>query len=521
VANAGYMNGRTITAMSAVELRDAIARGDLSSLEVVEAHIARIEAVNQKLNAVVWKRYDEARADARRVDAEGAGRRGAQALRGVPFTIKECLDLEGSPSTFGLPSLQGLSAKDDDPYVACLRAAGAIPLAKTNLAQMLAFIECDNPVYGRTNNPWNLERSPGGSSGGEGAIIAAQGSPLGLGTDIGGSTRVPAATCGIAGFKPTAGRLEDFGTRSFTPNQREIVSQIGVLARSIEDIAAALTVLDDVRPSYYPALNDYRDTAIEGLRIAVYTELPGLRPAPASRRAVGEAAQVLAQGGARVAEWQPPDAGSAIDLFYGILSADRGASFREVIGHDKVAAQIAPLLGIVSKPRWFVQSIAALLKRSAQTQLADIIRNYGFGDVAHYWRLVGDLRAYRRRFADALREAPGGPFDAILAPAFPLPALRHGQSKDLILAGSYNALYNVLGYPAGVVPFARVRPSEESDRPSSRDGIEKTARAAEEGSTGLPIGVQVIAPPWRDDVALALLAHLGSKQTAVQTYPEP
>jgi fatty acid amide hydrolase len=189
---------------SAGKLAALIARGEVSAVEAVEAHIQRIEQVNPKLNAVVVKRYDAARAEAHQADERRARGEPSLPLQGVPITIKEALDLEGTPSTFGSPSRANVLATQDDTYVARLRQAGAIILGKTNVAQILFYYESDNPLYGRTNNPWNLERTPGGSSGGEAAIIASGGAPLGLGTDIGGSLRVPATLCGIASIKPQA-----------------------------------------------------------------------------------------------------------------------------------------------------------------------------------------------------------------------------------------------------------------------------------------------------------------------------
>ena len=228
-----------LTTLGASELAAAIARGDVSALDAVEAQLDRIERVNGALNAVVYSRYDAARAEARAADRRRANGAPLGPLHGVPITLKECLDLEGAPSTFGLPSRANTLAAQDDLYVARVRAAGAIVLGKTNVAQLLFHTECENPVYGRTNNPWNLERTSGGSSGGEGAIIAAGGSPLGLGTDIGGSLRYPAAYCGIASLKPTAGRTPDAGRYSAPIGQRAIVSQVGVLARRVADVAWA------------------------------------------------------------------------------------------------------------------------------------------------------------------------------------------------------------------------------------------------------------------------------------------
>lgn len=167
-----------LTSLSATELARRIKAGEVSAVEVVDAHIRRIEAVNPKLNAVVVPLYEQARAQAAAADAAQARGDALGALHGVPVTIKECCHVAGTPSTAGLTGQMNHRADRDGPLVSRLRTAGAIVLGKTNVPQLLLYYESDNPVYGRTNNPWNLERSPGGSSGGEGAIIAAGGSPL-------------------------------------------------------------------------------------------------------------------------------------------------------------------------------------------------------------------------------------------------------------------------------------------------------------------------------------------------------
>src|SRR5579864_2885636 len=296
----------SFTSLSAVELATMIARGNISSVEAVEAHIEQIERVNPALNAVVVKRYEAARAEAKLADERRARGELSGPLHGVPITIKECLDLENTPTTFGIPSRANSSATHDDVYVARMRKAGAIILGKTNVAQMLLFIESDNPVYGRTNNPWNLDRSPGGSSGGQAAIIAAGGSPLGLGTDIGGSIRVPSTSCGIAGFKPTSGRSPDAGRYSVPIGQRAIVSQVGVLARKVNDIALGLEIINGGRnPNAEPPmpLGDATTVDVSKLRVAYYTNDGTFHVAPAVRRAVVEAAGILQNRGAQVTKW--------------------------------------------------------------------------------------------------------------------------------------------------------------------------------------------------------------------------
>src|SRR5436190_20123713 len=187
-----------LTHCGAAEVAALIARRDTTAREVLEQHIARIQQVNPKLNAMCVDRFDAARTEADAADAKQRAGEALGPLHGVPVTIKECIDVSGTPSTFGLASQAGHRAAADDVHVARLRAAGAIAMAKTNVAQALFFYEADNPVYGRTVNPWNAQRTPGGSSGGEAALIASNASPLGIGTDLGGSVRVPATFCGIS-----------------------------------------------------------------------------------------------------------------------------------------------------------------------------------------------------------------------------------------------------------------------------------------------------------------------------------
>ena len=508
MVNVESRNGEQLTGSSAVALAGRIASGEVSATEVVEAHIARIEAVNPRLNAVVVTRYPEARAEARDADRRRAAGEPLGPLHGVPVTVKECLDLAGTASTFGLPARAGHVAAADDAYVARLRAAGAIVLGKTNVAQLLMSLESYNPVYGRTNNPWNAERSPGGSSGGEGAIVAAGGSPLGLGTDIGGSSRIPAAFCGITGYKPTQGRTPDAGRASIPFGQRAIVSQVGVLARSVDDVALAFNVIagasEEALEPPIP-LGDDRAVDVATLRVAVYED-DGLFPAsPAVRRAVREAAQLLAAAGARVTAWTAPDLSKATEIFFGLLSADRGTGMRALLRGGKVDPNIAPLLMMAKQRRPAIAAIRALLGTVGQRRTAGMIAAFGYGDTHRYWQLAEAQIEYRRAFLEALDSDQGGPFDLVLSPPCALPAFTHGAARDLGLAGSYSLLANVLGFPAGVVPVTNVRDDEDAVRAPSRDAVERAAAKVDRGSAGLPVGVQVMARPWRDDVALAAM----------------
>ena len=174
---------------------------------------------------------------------------------------------------------------------------------------------------------------------------------------------------------------------------------------------------------------------------------------------------------------------------------------------------LAKLEQIAARSRPLVRAMNALIGLTGRRGLQQIVRNYGFSDTDHFWRLCEAQLAYQRRFAAALAAHR---LDVVLAPACALPAWRHGATEELVVAGGYTVLYNLLGYPTGVVPFTKVRPDEESARPLSNDPMERTARATEEGSAGLPVGVQVIARPWREHMVLSTMTALESAGSATR-----
>jgi fatty acid amide hydrolase len=503
------------TRLSASEIARAIADGELSARETVDAHIARIEAANPALNAVVQTRFDAARTEADEADRSQRHDRLRGPLHGVPITIKEQFAVAGMSSTLGVAPAERDAC--DGPLVARLRAAGAIVLGKTNVPQLLLYNESDNPVYGRTNNPFDAARSSGGSSGGEAAIIAAHGSPLGLGSDIGGSLRTPAHACGIASLKPTSNRFtnEDARASGFGFGQTAIVSQPGPMARTVADLTLALRVLaapgqERVDPQIAPvAWREPGAVDVASLRIAYYED-DGFFPAAASvRRAVREAVDALRACGAQLEPFAPPDVAGAMRMFLGILSADGAAGAKRRLGTHRADRRITGLLQIAGLPaalRPLAVSLSGLLGQRRLAQQVASIRPIGVDD---YWALVEAQASYRRDFVAALDR---GGFDAIVCPPHALPALTHGSAYYLTTAASYAMLYNLLGMPAGVVPVTRVRDDEQSPPRAGRDIVERTARDVVRGSAGLPLGVQVVARHWREDVALAVMSAIESQR---------
>lgn len=511
-----------ITDLSAAEMARQITSGAISAREAVEAHIARIEAVNPKLNAVVVPLFDQARAEAAAADAARARGERVGPLHGVPITIKEAFDVAGTPTTAGLTHLAGHRAEADAPTVARLRAAGAIVLGKTNVPQLLLMNESDNPLYGRANNPWDLTRTPGGSSGGEAAIIAAHGSPLGLGSDIGGSVRLPATACGICSLKPTTRRLTTRGHFDPIPGQEGILVQPGPMARSVEDLALALRILaapgqEAIDASVAPVpMGDPAQVSLRGLRVLFYTENGLFAPSPAFRRAVREAAEALRARGVEVEEWRPPDVGRAWEIYLGLLLADGGASLRRVTRGSKRDWRVQQYFRLFSIPRFLRPAMALAFEVFGQRRAAFGIRRMRAAGIEESWQLVDARNRYTARF---MAELDAHRADAIVCPPDGLPAMKHGASFYIGDTLSYTALYNLLGLPAGVVAATRVRPGEESDRPASRDVSDRAAKNVEIGSAGLPVGVQVVARHWREDVVLALMAALEEHFRAQPDYP--
>ncbi len=508
--------------MSAGEIVRRIAARDLSAAEAVEHFIARLEAVNPKLNAVTVQLYDSARNQAAEVDRALSRGEKLGPLAGLPVTIKECFDLVGTASTFGLPSRRNEIQTTNDPHVAALLAAGAIPIAKTNVPQLMIYTETDNALYGRTNNPWNLERSCGGSSGGEAAVIAAGASPLGLGNDIGGSLRIPAAFCGIASIKPTAGRVPDHCSHGLPIGQQGITAQAGPMAKYVADVAMGLRVLDRARdPFVDPGLELGDPVAVDlsRLRFATFTDDGEFPVAPAVRRAVAEAAQILTAAGAKLVAWQRPSLTRVNDLFFACLSADNTKAFRRLLRGNEVDRRIRPLLLTAGLPAAVRSVLGSALEAIGQRRSAATLRRFASGTADEYWRTVEAIGNFRSELLRSLEQAEGGTIDCIVCPAYPVPAVRHGATERMPMPGSYAPLANVSGFPAGIVPVTRVRQGEESDRPASRDLVDQVAREAERGSAGLPIAVQVIARPWRDHVALAAMAAIEAAARKQPDYP--
>lgn len=511
-----------ITHLSAAELTRRIRSGELSAREAVAAHVHRIESVNGVLNAVVAPRFEEALAEARAADERMARGEAPGPLHGVPITVKHSFDVAGLPTSIGIEH-GAIRPVKDAPAVARLRQAGAIVVGKTNVGQLLIMFDTANPVFGRTANPWNTERSPGGSSGGEAAIIASRGAPLGLGSDGGGSIRQPAHSCGIHGLKPTSGRFSNSGHLS-TPNFPPAAFQPGPLARSVEDLVLTMQAMSSKEP-FHPrpdvapvGLSDPADARIDSLKVGFYADDGFFPAAPAIRRSAESAVRFLADCGADVIPFDPPGVEEALQIYFGLMYAD---AFSHLLRHtrgSKLDWRVARMIRDGRAPTFLRPLVAGLLKWAGHPRLSrslSMVRRRSLR-LPEYWALLERRRDYVERFM-ATMDRLG--LDAIICPPSALPAYTDHTGPYLWQAGSYTILYNLLGMPAGVVAASRVGPHEESDRPASRDHLEKAARHTEMGSAGLPVGVMVVARHWQEHVCLAVMSALEKHFSAQPDYP--
>ncbi len=467
--------------LSASEIASRIRRKEFSPVEVARVHLDRIERLNPKLNAFVDYQPDVVLSQAR--DAERAILRGDELgpLHGVPVSIKSSIDVVGHRCEAGSRLRAGHISTEDAPLVARLRAAGAVILGVTNAPELLMAWETDNLLYGCTNNPWDLTRTAGGSSGGEAAAIAAGLSAGGVGSDGGGSIRVPAHFCGICGLKPTPGRIPSTGHYPKAGGPFALIGVVGPMARTIEDVRILFEVMagwDDGDPSSAPVrlhkdLREINEKIVDAIPIGVF-EGDGRTPVTEeTRSAVQLAAFTLQSCGFRVDPFRPEGLEQARQRWWEFFGRAGGMMLKsEAHGRE---SELSPIL------REFLSWTDAAPAHTGESLLAA-------------W-LGRD--AVREKILSQMRKYP-----VLICPTAAIPAFRHGEREwqvegktvKYLDAWSYCEWFNLLGFPAAVVSM----------------GYSKE---------GLPIGVQIVGRPWEEEVVLAVAAQLEKERGPWQAPP--
>ena len=452
--------------LSAVSMAEQVRQKKISPVELVGAHLARIANLNPQLNAFV--QVDDVRARREAQVLEAAAVRGdfKGPLHGVPISIKSSLDTAGFRCESGTKLRAGHVAAKDAVLVSRLKAAGAIVLGVTNTPELLMAWETDNLLYGRTNNPWDLARTPGGSSGGEAAAIASGCSAGGVGSDGGGSIRVPAHFTGICGLKPTPGRIPATGHFPVSAGPFALLGVVGPMARTVGDLQTLFEVMagpDDGDPLSAPVpLRKIQPEELKQIRIG-YFEDDGRTPVtPETRAAVRTAVEGLTRAGLQVVPFRPEGLEQARDLWWKFFGTAGGMILGPLTkGHEP---ELSPIL------REFLNWVASEPAHTGHTLL-------------YTWLLRDELR---NQVLAQMQVVP-----ILLCPAAAIPAFRHGErvwkvdgkTVKYLEAWSYTEWFNLLGNPGAVVPVGQ-------------------------SPEGLPIGVQIVGRPWEEELVLAVAAEV-------------
>lgn len=509
--------------LSAVELKQLLDDKEVSSVELIKALHARADDVEPRVGAFAHQFRKSSLAEAEKADAARASGETVGPLHGLPITIKENIDTVGVPSTLGMRAYKNNMATRDAVVVQLLREAGAIVIGKTNVPQtLLSPMESTNALFGTTHNPWRHGHGPGGSSGGEGAAIAAGMSVFGVGTDIGGSIRVPAAFCGVCGIKPTGHRWSNRGSCTAIKGQKFVRAQIGPLARTIDDLILLMRSIDTPMHTpfdpWVPPLPFGEPGAVDPrkIRVGFYEDDGVFSPAASVRRAVREAADLLDKAGCEVVRFSPPNAEELLYLYFRGLTSDGSATLFEQMDGEPFAAPLKTLGRIAKMPMGARKGLAKAMGLMGETRISQMMDSLGEKRVKTLWELT------QRRDELMLEEQNAwdvAGIDAVLAPAWVTPAAPIGMAHDFTLGFMNLARYSLLNLPAGAVPITHARP-DETKRTALRDRLDKRAAQIEAESSGLPVGIQVVGRPWREAELLAVMRLLYQVASGQDEFPK-
>ncbi|NXY76195.1 FAAH1 hydrolase, partial [Glareola pratincola] len=435
-------------------------------------------------------------------------------LYGVPVSIKDSIDCEGHDSTLGFIKNINKPAAEDSVVVQVLRRQGAIPFVKTNVPQSLISYDCNNLIFGQTFNPLLYTRSPGGSSGGEGALVGGGGSILGFGTDVGGSLRFPAAFCGICALKPTGNRLSKKGIIAGVLGQKAVVAAVGPMAKDVESLALCMRALlcEDMfnLDSTVPPLpfNEEVYASTQPLRIGYYETDFFTMPSPAMRRAVREAKQLLEDAGHTLVPFELTNVDYMMFNFcVRGMFADGGASFLKKFKGELEKSSMGLFFWLAKSPSW-LKTLLSWIAKPFRLLMPFIGFVSFFSTVDEVWSLHHEIEEFCHQFIAQWKKLN---LDVMLCPMLG-PALGIGYPGKLSVAVSYTMLYNALDFPVGVVPVTVVTDEDEEElkdyKGYFRDWWDRTLAKAFRGSAGLPVAVQCVALPWQEELCLRFMKEV-------------
>ncbi|XP_029473758.1 vitamin D3 hydroxylase-associated protein-like [Rhinatrema bivittatum] len=503
-------HSESILSLSLPALTEKLREGSLSPESVLYTYMGKAMEVTQEVNCVT-EFIQECKAQLQEV--KQMKEKGL--LYGVPVSIKEHINLKGTRSSCGLVQYLNIEVEEDSVIVQVLKKQGAIVFAKTNVPQAIYSFETSNPLFGQTVNPVNHTKLPAGSTGGEGALIGGGGSILGIGSDLGGSIRVPASFCGISGFKPTVPRLSNIGVPTPLKGLLPVLLGLGPMARDVDSLALCMKALlcdhmFRLDPSVPPI--PFRDEvylSTTPLRIGYYDTDGYTRPAPCMRRAIHETKALLEEAGHTLVPFIPPRIDYAVEeLFLKVLFADGCDILHEELKQNIIDPNL--------KEPYFLYQLSNFAKRILAFVVKPVFKRFasmmkaacGVRTVKELWKKNAAVQSYTEEFISKWRMLN---LDVVLCPVLG-PAFNKGYPGNLMVTASSTILYNILNFPAGVLPVSTVTEEDERElkdfKGHHNDFWDKEYKKAMERGVGLPVAVQCVALPWQDELCLQFMKEV-------------
>uniref|UniRef100_A0A915E9G8 Amidase domain-containing protein n=1 Tax=Ditylenchus dipsaci TaxID=166011 RepID=A0A915E9G8_9BILA len=504
-----------ILSLSLMDLRDALQQDQYTAQTVLKAYSWKALQVQDAYNCInefLLESFQQAEA----IDTKYSNQPNKPALYGIPFSVKGNFFLKGYDSCIGFSQFLNSPKENECSFVTHLRNLGAVPFVYTNVPQALLSFMCSNPVYGTTSNPYDVQRSPGGSSGGEACLLAAGGTPFAIGSDVAGSLRIPAAFCGLTTLKPGQERFVVLDSHGGVPGRGRLGLSFGFFTKSVDEQIFLLELVfgsEDYRklvPKHTPIpmklqlINEVAEK--KPLRIGYFTNDGFMKPTPACARVVQDTVNKLRAEGHELVHFRVPTPEHAASILYKCVLPEGGAYFVKLFNNDLVdpyMKQFATMLKVPKVIRWLASYPLSYLSPQAA------IISCSFVQSAEDVRMAQEsCDSYIEKFAAHWHELQ---LDGLICPSFVVPSVPHKYPSQLGACAFATGLFNLLDYPAGLVPTGKVTKQDDEDLmdeekwPTDQNFVLKIVRNAAADSAGLPLGVQVVTLPYEEEQCLGLM----------------
>ena len=504
-----------VLSLTVTELSAHIKSGKLTSVEIVSTYIKRALTIGRVLHLTAEECFEQALSEAYKCDQETANGHSRGLLHGIPISVKEHYGMKGYTSACGLTWKLDYPDTEDAVLVQLLVDQGAIPFVRSNVCQAMMWIESSNKLYGRADNPWNTSRTTGGSSSGEGGLVASRSSPLGIGSDIGGSVRIPSHFCGVYGFKPCPKRFSIKGIKTIPNTEFEgfestVKGSFGPIGRCVDDLALVIrSWFNEKAFEYDPTVvplkfneSDFGNS--KRLRIGYYTHLNGYPVADCIKNAILKCAELLSEE-CEMVPYTIPHTSELMKSFFEAYTGNAEAEFvgRELNGEDPEPFFEGAIYSI-NHPYLFKLQLT-LLSQFGNQRLADYLDNgSNFSSLEYVDRFQSTQDLVHLVIADWSKQE----LDAVICPIYGMVATPHNATVEVGPCLGYSYIMNVLAFPAGVVPVGTVKEGENYYKDEYDDLLTKACSSVMENSQGLPYSIQVVGLPYKDETVLNVMKKI-------------